>query len=97
MEELEINFSMVKSNGENFTDDEIDRFNDEFIDLVEKFGYLVGGSIGTYSENDDKCSNGDLNEDEEIFSMGEGDMDFPSIDPHLKSPWEDELNNPLNG
>ena len=96
MEELEIKFNMVKSTGEDFTDDEIDQFNDEFIELVEKFGYLVGGSIGPYNENNDECNDDsdyfNTDEiDEEIFSMGE-DMDFPSIDPHLKSPWEDELN-----
>ena len=54
MNELEIKFNMVKANGEDFTDDEIDEFNDEFIELVEKHGYLVGGSIGPYRE-DDEC------------------------------------------
>lgn len=97
MEELEIKFNMVKPSGEDFTDDEIDQFNNEFIDLVEKFGYFVAGSIGPYNDNEDECTDDDYNEDEEIFSMGEEDMDFPNIDPHLKGPWEDELNNPLNG
>ena len=55
-DELEIRFNMVKSDGQNITDDEIDEFNDEFIELVEKHGYLVGGSIGPYNEDDDECS-----------------------------------------
>ena len=56
MNELEIKFNMVKSNNQDFTDDEIDEFNDEFIDLVEKHGYLVGGSIGPYNDDDSECT-----------------------------------------
>lgn len=56
MNELEIKFNMVKANGQDFTDDEIDNFNNEFIELVEKYGYLVGGSIGPYDDNFDECS-----------------------------------------
>jgi len=102
MDELEIKFNMVKSDGQDFTDDEIDEFNDEFIQLVEKHGYLVGGSIGPYNEYNDECNDDsdDFNTDdidEEIFDMGEGDIDYPSIDPNLDGPWDDELNNPLNG
>lgn len=53
MKELEISFNMVKQNGQDFTEEEIDKFNDEFIKIVEKNNYLVGGSIGPYIENDD--------------------------------------------
>ena len=35
MSELAITFNMVKANGEDFTDSEIDEFNEEFITLVE--------------------------------------------------------------
>ena len=59
MKELEIRFNMVKTNGEDFTDDEIDNFNDEFIVLVEKHNYLVGGSIGLYNKDFDECSDDD--------------------------------------
>lgn len=62
MNELEIKFNMVKSNGKDFTDDEIDDFNNEFIDLVEKHGYLVAGSIGPYDEDEDDCSDIDIDE-----------------------------------
>lgn len=92
MDELEIRFNMVKVNGEDFTDDEIDKFNDDFIELVEKYGYLVGGSIGPYGVDDNECT-----DDEEFFDMGEGDIEYPSIDPDMKGPREDELNDPLNG
>jgi len=99
MDELEIRFNMVKSNGECFTDDEIDEFNDEFITLVEKHGYLVGGSIGPYDEYNSQCDDSDdFNTDDiddEIFDMGEGELDYPFIDPNLKGPWGDELNTPL--
>jgi hypothetical protein len=95
MDELEIKFNMVKSNGEDFTDDEIDQFNDEFIELVEKHGYLVGGSIGPYNEDDNECNDDSDDIDEEIFEMGEADIDYPSIDPNMKGPWDDELNVPL--
>ena len=56
MNELEIRFNMVKQNGEDFTDDEIDLFNDEFIELVEKNGYLVGGGISPYNLSYDEES-----------------------------------------
>ena len=62
MNELEIKFNMVKSNGKDFTDDEIDDFNNEFIELVEKHGYLVAGSIGPYDEDEDDCSDIDIDE-----------------------------------
>jgi len=53
MKELEINFNMIKQDGKPFTEEEIDKFNDEFIQLVEKYNYLVGGSIRPYSEFED--------------------------------------------
>ena len=80
MSELAITFNMVKANGEDFTDSEIDEFNEEFITLVEKHGYLVGGSIGPYSE-DDECSDdvSDMDfydDDSEFFDTSE-DIDYP--------------------
>lgn len=63
MNELEIKFNMVKSNGKDFTDDEIDDFNNDFIELVEKHSYLVAGSIGPYIE-DDECSDDDFDLDD---------------------------------
>jgi hypothetical protein len=42
--------------------------------------------------DDNECT-----DDEEFFDMGEGDIEYPSIDPDMKGPREDELNDPLNG
>ena len=70
MSELEIKFNMVKSNNEDFTDDEIDEFNEKFIELVERHGYLVGGSIGPYMD-DDECVDDDEDIDEDFYNVME--------------------------
>ncbi len=77
MRELVLKFNMVKPNKELFTDDEIDEFNDEFISLVEKHGYLVGGSIGPYNENDECYEN---SWDDELDNLdGLEDMDIEML------------------
>lgn len=80
MNELEIKFNMVKSNGKDFTDNEIDEFNNEFIDLVEKHNYLVAGSIFPYDEDLDDCLDIDIDE-----------FDSYNVDDEKGEDWEPSI------
>ncbi len=86
IEELEISFNMVKQDGKPFTEEEIDKFNDEFIQLVEKYNYLVGGSIGPYIEHDE---DGEFDEFKELYDFEFDDVDS-QIDPDIDD--EDDFN-----
>jgi hypothetical protein len=92
MNELEIKFNMVKSNGKDFTDDEIDDFNNDFIDLVEKHSYLVAGSIGPYVE-DDECSDDDF-DFEEIDEFDVTVSDDFQIGPDGAFEFDEDLHKP---
>jgi len=76
MKELVLKFNMIKPNKELFTDDEIDEFNDEFISLVEKHGYLVGGSICPYNEDDECYENSWDDELDNLDGLEDMDIDI---------------------
>jgi len=73
MNQLDISFAMMKRDFSDFTDDEIDEFSNEFIELVEKHNYLVGGGIkriGDDSWEDDDIDpsgiGGEMSEEDSI-------------------------------